>query len=138
MRIIRAIIVALVLIMLVPAGSTMAYASTSYRADAAQYRGSTTELGFRINGNKHLARISDVSAAIDMPRRYTNNFCAYAVLRVNGRNRAVNYRDCDTNGDARLAWRFPDIYVHPGDVVSVWFSDAVSRYRVTHPSIRVR
>ena len=57
--------------------------------------------------------------------------------RVAGVERARSLRVCDTDGDATLAFRFPDLYVRPSEWVEVWFSDPVTRYDHAHPASKV-
>jgi hypothetical protein len=110
----------------------------SFRSDSTAYNGSFSALGFYSTGNSRLSKIYDMRAVVELPRRYRNGFCAYARVGVNGVFKLQSYRDCDTNGDATLTLfiRGP-IYASHGDRVEVWFSDPVTRYVITHPSIRL-
>jgi hypothetical protein len=106
--------------------------------DSSYYHGSRSELHFRLSndgGGRLTAWV--VEAMVDLPLAYANAFCAYAVVNVNGRSRTWDGRRCDTNGDAHLDWFFPDLHLKRGDVVTVWFSDPFTRYRLSHPEIHV-
>jgi hypothetical protein len=104
----------------------------TFRSDSAAYNGSYSALGFSVFEG---GRLRSIRATVDLPARYRNSFCAYARIGVNGVFVAQSYRDCDTNGDATLTFRLPNIRASKGDYIEVWFSDPVTRFHVTHPTI---
>jgi hypothetical protein len=111
----------------------------SYRADASQYRGATSDLGFRLDVSTRgrLRQAWLVEASLDLPAGYANRYRARAELRVNGLTVRRAGIMVDTNGDARLEWYFGDVWLRQGDRVSVWFSDPVTRYLRAHPVVVV-
>jgi hypothetical protein len=130
---ISAVLILALLVAVVPAVASVPAGGQGYQADSAQYNGATAGLGFRQQG----MTLVHITADLDAPVGFENAFGAYAVLRVNGKNRAYSRYDRDTNGDAHISFYFPDIRVWPGDVVSVWISDPWTRYDKAHPAIRV-
>ena len=142
-RLLPALALAAVLAVAAPAAASPnggAWGSTvlgGYRADAAQHAGTITELGFRADGTRGLVNAWLIEAAVDLPAGWANRYCAWAQLYVNGWPVDGTGRACDTNGDARLEFSFPDHWLRSGDVVSVWFSDPVSRYAAAHPAVRI-
>jgi hypothetical protein len=111
----------------------------SYRADASQYRGATSDLGFRLDVSTRgrLRQAWLIEASLDLPAAYANRYRARAELRVNGLTVRRAGHLTDTNGDARLEWYFGDVWLRQGDRVSVWFSDPVTRYAIAHPVVVV-
>jgi hypothetical protein len=131
------LIVLAVVATIVAAGPASAAPRDGYRADASQFRGATSDLGFNVDyGTKQrTVNVWLVEASLDLPTAYANSYCARAEIRVNGLTiRRAGY-DCDTNGDARLEWYFGDMWLHRGDRVSVWFSDPVTLYVIAHPVV---
>jgi hypothetical protein len=120
----------LIIIIAAPAASARPATQTRYHVNEAYHNGSRGLLSFQQNGGQ---TSGGITAIVELPRGYANAFCARAELRVNERTVADGARDCDTNGDALLFWRFADRALASGDVVSLWFSDAVTRYAFVHP-----
>jgi hypothetical protein len=110
-----------------------------YVADASQYRGATSDMGFRLDTSPRgrLRQAWQIEASLDLPARWTNRYCARAEIRVNGLTTRQAGVMCDTNGDARLEWYFGDLWLRRGDRVTAWFSDRVTRYAITHPTVTV-
>lgn len=120
-------------------GSAPPAEAATRTADTASYHGATTTL----SATRHGAYLTGITATIQLPRSYANRMRVVTMLQYNGPPAIrdgwwVQKVDADTNGDARLAFHLGSLKVRAGDRVGVWFSDPVTRYRVTHPEIRVR
>lgn len=139
----RTVIAAVAALILTTAGLLIARpaeaaAQSGRLADTAHYNGSVTTLSASYRGGY----LTDITATIQLPRSYANNMRVVAMLQHNGppaiRNGWwIQMVDRDTNGDARLTYRMGSLKVKRGDRVGVWYSDPVTRYRVTHPEFVV-
>jgi hypothetical protein len=114
-------------------------ADAATRSDTARYHGAVTS----IRASRHGAYLTNITATIQLPRRYANHMRVVVMVQQNGPPAIrdgwwIQKVGHDTNGDARLTYHLGSLKVKRGDRVAVWFSDPVTRYGVTHPELRVR
>lgn len=105
-----------------------------FRRSVVTYNGSTTALQLYESGEGTIRTMSSITSGIQLPSSY-RGFCASSRVLVDGVVRLSAGTTCDTNYNAHLTFWFGTLSAYPGDRVSVWFSDPVSRYSVTHPTI---
>lgn len=118
-----------------PAAATAGPGTWEQVSDRATWDGATTELTVNVRGHRQLLQLDGISVTVQLPPEWANRYCAFVQVGVNGVTKAQSYRDCDTNGDARLWFLLPDLYARPGDVVELWASDPVSRFDQEHAAI---
>lgn len=107
-----------------------ASASVTRRSEV-HYNGAASSLNFVQSGTT----LTGIWAGLQLGATWANSYCAYAKLLRNGYLVSTAARQCDTDGDAHLRFTFPSTTCRPGQTMSVWFSDPMTRYSVMHPAI---